>query len=436
MLRTRRRLLQAATTWPAFRALQAARKEFWESKEPADWSNEEKRILLGQSPWAREGIVRFDVERKRGGPTGTYEGVARAGGGVPGANPGAPPGAPTSVPIGERPPPVPSTDTGQSVQFRVLARWESAMPVRLAGGPEMPEETARFYAIRLQGMPLLPPPKGSNGERVSNPNEGMLEAIKQGSRIERGGKIAIPCAHLLTGSGDSATEVLLFFARGANPITVGEKAVTLESRFGPFHLSIKFPLKEMMYKGALALWLRRSCGGRSRLRASDQFSIGIRSTWSITSISTGSWRGSSLNPSESRIAVKTVAVGAAGRSVLASADAARVASAKGDGRSSTGSGAQERSMSYVPLSPVKSCTGRSRLFARKRASVAMVMEPLNPRMSGAARKNIKPGRGPMRRKHKSASLNFGPPFPTTSAYTGLGRSSLWAASLNLSTSNA
>ena len=253
MLRTRRRLLQAAATWPAFRALQAARKEFWESKDPADWSNEEKRILLGQSPWAREGIVRFDVERKRVAGTESYEGVARPGGGVPGANPGASPGAVTSVPIGERPPPPPSTDTGHSVQFRVLARWETAMPVRLAGGPELPEETARFYVIRLQGMPLLPPPKGSNGDKAPNPNEGMLEAIKQGSRIERKGKIGISCTHLLTGSGESVTEVLLFFARGADPITVGEKAVTLESRFGPFHLSVKFPLKEMMYKGALAL---------------------------------------------------------------------------------------------------------------------------------------------------------------------------------------
>src|ERR1035441_6447225 len=65
ILRTRRRLLQAATIWPAFRALQAARKEFWESKDPADWSNEEKLGLLGQSPWAREGIVRFEVERNR-----------------------------------------------------------------------------------------------------------------------------------------------------------------------------------------------------------------------------------------------------------------------------------------------------------------------------------------------------------------------------------
>ena len=253
MLRTRRRLLQAATIWPAFHALQAARNEFWESKDPAAWSDEEKQILLGHSPWAREGIARFEVERNRTRASESYEGVARPGGNVPGANPGQMPGAPQSVPIGERPPPVPSTDTGQSIQFRVLARWESAKPVRLAGGPELPEESARFYLIRLRGMPLLPPPKGKDGESVPNPNQGLLEAIQKSSRIERKGKIAITCAHLLTGSGESATELLLFFARGADPITMGEKAVTLESRFGPFHLSVKFPLKEMMYKGVLAL---------------------------------------------------------------------------------------------------------------------------------------------------------------------------------------
>jgi hypothetical protein len=253
MLPTRRRLLRAATIWPAFHSLWAARKDFWENKDPAEWSGEEKRILLGQSPWAREGVVRFDAEPKGARATGPYQGVARPGGDIPGANPGAMPGTAASVPIGEPMPPVPSTDTGQSVQFRVLARWESAKPVRLAGGPEMPEGTAGFYAIRLQGMPLLPPPKGREGGSVPNPNQGMLEAIQQNSRIQRKDKIAISCAHLLTGSGESATELLLFFPRGADPIAVGEKAVTLESRFGPFHLSVKFPLKDMMYKGALAL---------------------------------------------------------------------------------------------------------------------------------------------------------------------------------------
>ena len=155
--------------------------------------------------------------------TGPYEGVARPGGDVPGANPGHTPGAPASVPIGEHVPPVPSTDTGQSIQFRALARWESAKPVRLAGGPDLPEGTAQFYVIRLRGMPLLPTPKGKDGESVPNPNEGVLEAIKQNSRLERKGKTAIPCAHLLTGSGDTATELLLFFARAADPITLDDK---------------------------------------------------------------------------------------------------------------------------------------------------------------------------------------------------------------------
>jgi hypothetical protein len=251
MLRTRRRLLQAAAIWPAIRALQAARQLFWESKDPAAWTSEEKQILLEQSPWAREGIVRFEAEKKRA--TGPYEGVATPGGDVPGANPNHTPGAATSVPIGERPPPRPSTDTGQSIQFRVLARWESAKPIRLAGGPELPQETASFYIIRLRGMPLLPPPKGKDAESLPNPNEGALDEIKQTSRLERKAKSPIPCTHLLTGSGESATELLLFFPRGTDPITVADKLVTLESRFGPFHLSVKFPLKDMMYKGALAL---------------------------------------------------------------------------------------------------------------------------------------------------------------------------------------
>jgi len=186
-------------TLPLSRVLFGARKEFWEGKAPAEWSDAEKQTLLGQSPWARSGIAQFEAKRKNE----VYEGVARPGGGVPGAKPGDIPGGATSVPIGERPPPPPTTDTGQSIQFPVLARWENAKPVRLAGGPELPaprdaQGTAAFYVIRLRGMPLLPPP---------NRNEGILQEIEQGSRIARKDKAPIRCSHLLTGSGAAATVV-------------------------------------------------------------------------------------------------------------------------------------------------------------------------------------------------------------------------------------
>ena len=232
--------------------LRAARKEFWESKDPAAWSTEEKQILLGQSPWAQEGFARVEAEKK-GRNTQGYGSNGRLGNDVPDTRPGLPPGGVRSVPIGEKPPPVPNADPGHPVQFPVLARWETAKPVRLAGGPPVPELTGQFYVIRLRGLPLMPPPKVKPGEVAANPNEGMLQAIKEGSRLERKDKPAIPCAHLFSGSGDTATEVLLFFARDTNPITVADKLVTLESRFAPFHLSVKFPLKDMMFKGELAL---------------------------------------------------------------------------------------------------------------------------------------------------------------------------------------
>jgi hypothetical protein len=244
---TRRRWLQAAL-WAACPSLRAARKEFWESKDPASWTGEEKEILLGQSPWARQGFARMDEKQSKSNGNRRGQSVP-----MPDTRPGTPPGGGAkSVPIGEPIPRAPKGG-GEPVQFRVLARWETAKPVRLAGGPEVPEMTGQFYVIRLHGLPLMPPPKAAPGEAVTDPNEGMLQAIKDGSRLERIDKAAIPCGHLFTGSGNMARDVLLFFPRLPDPITIADKVVTLDSRFDPFRLEVKFPLKEMMFQGELAL---------------------------------------------------------------------------------------------------------------------------------------------------------------------------------------
>ena len=232
--------------------LWGARKEFWETKDPATWSSQEKEALLEHSPWARDGFARMEENRER---KPGYASNGKPGVDMPDPQPGLPPGGLKSVPIGDEiPPRPPKPGSEPPLQFRVLARWETAKPVRLAGGPDVPEMTGEFYVIRLQGLPLMPAPKPKPGELAPpDPNQGMLQAIKLGSRLERAGKPAIPCAHLFTGSGNAATEVLLFFPRGADPITPADKIVTLESRFPIFHVSIKFPLKDMLYKGELAL---------------------------------------------------------------------------------------------------------------------------------------------------------------------------------------
>lgn len=229
----------------------AAHKEFWETQDPGSWTNEEKQVLLWQSPWAREGSARMEQKRE---PTVGYNSKGQQGVDMPDNRPGVGPTGVKSVPIGEPIPPVPKAGSGEPVQFRVLARWETATPVRLAGGPAVPELTGKFYVIRLRGLPLMPPPKVKPGEETPpDPNEGMLQAINEGTRLERAHKAPLSCAHLFTGAGNGAPDVLLFFSRGADPITIADKVVILESRFAVFHLSIKFPLKEMIYKGKLTL---------------------------------------------------------------------------------------------------------------------------------------------------------------------------------------
>jgi hypothetical protein len=102
-------------------------------------------------------------------------------------------------------------------------------------------------------MPLLRPRANPERASAADANQGLLETIKQTSRIERRNKPAIPCTHLLTGSGEAATELLLFFARGSDPITLAEKEVTVVSRFGSFRLAVKFRLSEMVFHGKLEL---------------------------------------------------------------------------------------------------------------------------------------------------------------------------------------
>ncbi len=238
--------------WPACLALRAG-DAFWDVKEPAAWSGDEKQILLSQSPWARTGLMRLELKKKERPVPGEGESSGMPNAGMPDTRPGAHSSV-RSVPIGgPKPPPPPSGGLDEPVQFPVLARWESAKPVRLAGGPETPDFNGQFYVIRLQGLPLMPPPKGKPAEDEPNPNESALQQIRENSRLERKGKPGISCGRLFTGTGDVANQVLLYFPRGADPITASDKLVTLETGFSQFHLSIQFPLKEMMYKGELAL---------------------------------------------------------------------------------------------------------------------------------------------------------------------------------------
>jgi len=108
--------------------------------------------------------------------------------------------------------------------------------------------------IRLRGLPLMPAAESeAGGKSLPIRTRACCRPSRKVAGWSARTKRAIPCAHLFAGSADTASEVLLYFPRGTDPITVAEQWVTLESSFAQFHLSIKFPLKDMVYKGELAL---------------------------------------------------------------------------------------------------------------------------------------------------------------------------------------
>jgi hypothetical protein len=246
-------LAGAARIAPVVAAAAPARK-FWLDRDPAQWSPDEKLVLLSESPWAQGGVAEFDPNKKRRSQVG-YGNDGRIGNNMPSGKPGARIGGDMSAPIGEEIPPVPNPHPGEVVRFSILARWETAEPVRLANSLVLPDMGEQVYILSLRGLPLMPPPKPPRRgeEPLPDPNIAILRSVQKGSRLVRKDKPPILCTKLFAGKGDAARDVLLIFPRDPDPIVEADKFVYLESSFAPYELSIKFTLKDMKFKGVLTL---------------------------------------------------------------------------------------------------------------------------------------------------------------------------------------
>lgn len=150
----------------------------------------------------------------------------------------------------------------------MTVRWDSALPVREALGrqhalvPYSPEQVQKYYLVSVAGLvpagrylnPTLNTRSGDdtfgnrNPQDPRNPEE-MLEGVMHYARLFPHGKAPIrPDDAKLDASGT----ILLFFPRTSS-ITLEDKDVTFEVRFGSLAVMKKFRLKDMAYKGDLAL---------------------------------------------------------------------------------------------------------------------------------------------------------------------------------------
>ena len=218
---------------PAVFPLFGAAREFWNERQPAEWTDDEREFLLTRSPWAKEASVDFNA----GGGLGTSRsnrtggGMNRRGGGTP----------------------VPQ-DSGTNVnpgRLQAIVRWESALPIREASHNRLKDDPAGNYILSVIGdLPML----GSGGGNDESDSEFQqrLEMLKEYTKLEKRGD-PIYLVKIGRLKGTPAQSGTLFYFERNDLIRLDDHTVTFVTKLGPLSVKCKFPLHDMVYQGKLEL---------------------------------------------------------------------------------------------------------------------------------------------------------------------------------------
>jgi hypothetical protein len=249
--------------------LYAGGSDFWNKKEPAEWSSDEIDRLVTKSPWAKEvNAASSAVSRPYSGNSGSDPGVG-GGGGYPGGGGGYPGGGGMGYPggggMGGRGGGGGGRRGGEGsdmpLAYRATVRWESAKPVQEALKTPLPEGLAGAYVISVSGVPVLAQghqhsDDGDNETAVSKGlSDEVLDRIKNLTFLEPKGKSPAQPSVVQKGAiGSSGMPTLLFgFPRDVVPLTADDREVLFTTQMGRIEVKTKFNLKDMMYHKELAL---------------------------------------------------------------------------------------------------------------------------------------------------------------------------------------
>src|ERR1700733_7937567 len=129
-----------------------AANDFWNTKDPSTWTEEEIHMLITKSPWAREAAPTI---KHADDPTGASNGGGRGGG------------------RRESPP-------------RIYVRWESAQPILDAlKAPPLGADLAGHYLVSVTNLPGDLVRKGPRGETTPDDS---LDRVQNGATLQPKGK--------------------------------------------------------------------------------------------------------------------------------------------------------------------------------------------------------------------------------------------------------
>lgn len=194
----------------------------WKGKPVSQWSEEDARQVLNDSPWAKTSVPEFEkiAPQPYSPANGMSVNVPLPGGGRHGR----------------------SSDEGRMTLTRVLVRWESAMPVQSAemkarnlNAPDVDED---HYAVMVT---LLPVSLAS-----------QLQRWKPAAELVREGKKPIKSSEARVLSRSDGTAVVFLFPRSAE-ISERDIAVLFDAHMAQVHVKQSFDLGAMVYSGKLEL---------------------------------------------------------------------------------------------------------------------------------------------------------------------------------------
>jgi hypothetical protein len=206
-----------------------AADEAWKTKPAAEWSEQETKQVLADSPWSVMTTPAVKKEEKRPHGGGGFS--------VPG------------VPHRRSSEPSQDVNSGVSApdsQLVVHLRWESALPIREAelkaretNAPVVEEDR---YAIAVYGIPshFMKDPQNA-GDR-----------LKGQAALKREGQKDLKPSHVDVIPRDDGLVIVFLFLR-TKEISAKDLRVEFNALIGPYQISQAFRVDEMMYQGKLEL---------------------------------------------------------------------------------------------------------------------------------------------------------------------------------------
>jgi hypothetical protein len=199
-------------------------KEFWESKDAAEWSADEISRLLSKSPWAKIVSAERVKSQKNTMPSDPMPPPLNPRRNPRMRVPGSSRGSTKTV----------TTYTGQVV-------WESAAPVRAALKSKLPDGLEGQYVLGMSGAPL-----------AKSDSKGAMERLKQATSLHTKNHPPLEPGSVKV-LHENGTLYLFGFSKEGLAITKEEKEVVFTTHMGNLAFTAKFNPRDMLYHGELAL---------------------------------------------------------------------------------------------------------------------------------------------------------------------------------------